>query len=164
MKIYDKLFKEKVKPLFSQALYCSVATVNEQGIPHVTPIGSVVLKDKANGWFFQKFTKNIPENANNCEFATIMAVNAGRWFWLKSLLKGSFKEPPAMRILVKLGQVRPATTEEGEKFKRRVNLFKRTKGYDMMWKDMSHIREFEIIEYKPVFIGQMTKNQFKQQK
>ncbi len=160
MKVDELMFKEKIKPVFSQAMFCSVATVNAEGMPHVSPIGSVVLNNSQSGWFFQKFTKNIPLNAEHCEYATIMAVNSSRWFWLKSLLKGAFKQPPAMRILVKLGQVRPATEKEGGKFKRRVNIFKRTKGYDMMWKDMSHIREFEIIEYKPVFIGKMTKNQF----
>ncbi len=160
MNIDDAVFKQKIKPLFSQAVFCSIATVSDAGRPHVTPIGSVILKDKSSGWFFQKFTKNIPQNAEHCEYATIMAVNAGRWYWLTSVLKGRFKKPPAMRLLVKLGQLRPATEFEGEKFQRRVGIFKRTKGYDMMWKAMSDIREFEIIEYKPVFIGKMTREQF----
>ena len=159
MQVSEQVFKQKIKPLFSQAVFCAVATVNAAGIPHVTPIGSVVLKDKNHGWFFQKFTKNIPKNTQHCQYATIMAVNDGKWFWLKSILKGQFKQPPAMRLLVKLGEFRPATLTEGQKFKRRVGLFKRTKGYQMMWQDMSDIREFEIIEFKPVFIGQMTRKQ-----
>ncbi len=161
MKVNDQLFKDKIKPLFSQAVFCSVATVSAEGMPHVTPIGSVVLKDKNNGWFFQKFTQNIPNNSQHCEYATIMAVNDGRWFWLKSLLKGQFKTPPAMRLLVKLGELRPATEAESQKFKRRVKPFKHTKGYAMMWQDMAEIRAFEIIEYKPVFIDKMTSQQFK---
>ena len=160
MKMNEQLFKRKIKPLFSQAVFCSVATVNTEGIPHVTPIGSVVLKNKNSGWFFQKFTKNIPKNADHCEYATIMAVNAGKWFWLKSVLQGRFKQPPAMRLMVKLGKYRPATQAEGQKVRRRVSIFKRTKGYQMMWQDMSDIREFEIIEYKPIYIGQMTHQQF----
>ena len=160
MNISDQLFKEKIKPLFSQAVFCSVATVNEQGMPHVTPIGSVVLMDKSHGWFFQKFTKNISSNSKHCEYATIMAVNDGRWYWLKSLLKGHFNTPPAMRLIVRLGNLRPATEAEVHKFKRRVKLFKHTKGYVKIWQDMTEIREFEIIEYKPVFIGQMTSQQF----
>ncbi len=160
MKMTDQLFKQKIKPLFSQAVFCSVATVNADGIPHVTPIGSVVLNDKKSGWFFQKFTKNIPKNAEHCEYATLMAVNDGKWFWLKSVLKGQFKQPPAMRLLVKLGEYRPATEAEGQKFRRRVNIFKRTKGYQKMWQDMSDVREFEIIEFKPIYISQMTSQQF----
>lgn len=160
MKVDNKLFREKVKPLFSGAVFCSVATVSDAGIPHVSPIGSVVLTDETKGWFFQKFTKSIPKNTEQCEYATIMAVNDGKWFWLKSVLKGQFKKPPAMRVLVKLGQLRPATEKEAEKFQRRVGIFKRTKGYAMMWQQMAQIREFEILEYKPVFIGKMTQKQF----
>ncbi len=160
MNVDDSVFKTKIKPLFSQAVFCSIATVNATGQPHVTPIGSVVLKDRSSGWFFQKFTKNIPNNATHCEYATIMAVNADRWYWLTSVFKGRFKKPPAMRLLVKLGQLRPATDVEAQKFQRRVGMFKRTKGYAMMWQQMSEVREFEIIEYKPVFIGKMTREQF----
>ncbi|TDR20495.1 pyridoxamine 5'-phosphate oxidase family protein [Marinicella litoralis] len=159
MQINDQLFKTKIKPLFSQAVFVAVATVNQAGMPHVTPIGSVVLKDKNRGWFFQKFTKNIPQNAEHCEYATLMAVNDGKWFWLKSLIKGQFKQPPAMRLLVKLGDLRPATEAEAQKFKRRVSLFKHSKGHALMWQDMANIREFEIIEYKPIYIGQMTAKQ-----
>ncbi len=160
MKINEQLFKEKIKPLFSRAVFCSVATVDVEGKPHVSPIGSVVLRDMKQGWFFQKFTKNIPQNANSCEYATIMAVNDSKWFWLKSIFKGQFKKPPAMRLLVKLGEVRCANEAETQKFQRRVGLFKRTKGYQLMWQEMANIREFEIIDYKPIYVGQMTKQQF----
>ena len=30
----------------------------------------------------------------------------------------------------------------------------------MLWVQMSNIRDFEMLEYKPVFIGKMTQNQF----
>lgn len=163
MQIDKQLFKTKVKPLFSKAIFCSVATVDSEGKPHVSPIGSVVLKNENQGWFFQKFTKNIPKNLIHNEYATIMAVNDGKWFWLKSVLKGQFNNPPALRLLVKLGQLRPASELEAQKFKRKVGLFKRTKGYAQMWQDMAEVREFEILEYKPVFIGKMTKHQFKRE-
>ncbi|MFC3192874.1 pyridoxamine 5'-phosphate oxidase family protein [Marinicella sediminis] len=161
MQVNDQLFLEKVKPLFSQAVYCSVATVDEAGEPHVSPIGSVVLKDKGSGWFFQKFTKSIPKNAVSCEYATLMAVNDGKWFWLKSLFKGRFNQPPALRIKVRLGVLRDATEDEMARFQRRVKPFRWTRGHALMWQDMAQVREFEIIEYLPVYIGQMTAVQFK---
>jgi len=156
----EQIFNNKIRPLFSQAMFCSVATVNANGIPHVTPIGSVVLKNQNSGWFFQKFTKKIPKNTEHCEYATLMAVNSNKWFWLKSVFKGGFKTPPAMRLTVKLGDYRPATETEAKKFQKRVGMFKRSKGYQLMWSEMSDIREFEILEYKPVYIGKMTQQQF----
>jgi hypothetical protein len=160
MKMTNKIFNTKIKPMFARAMYSSIATVNEKGIPHVSPIGSVFLVDKNKGYYFEKFTKNIPANLKNNNFATIMSVNDGKWFWLKSLIKGAFKRPPAIRIVVKLGQLRKPKGNEGVTFKKRVNIFRLTKGYNLLWKDMSHIREFEIIEYKPVYISKMTSIQF----
>jgi uncharacterized pyridoxamine 5'-phosphate oxidase family protein len=160
MKITDEVFKNKIKPLFAKAMFTSVATATEEGRPHVSPIGSVFLLNKDKGFYFEKFTKSIPKNSKHTPYATLMSVNVSKWFWLKSLLKGQFKSPPAIRLLVKLGELREKSNHEASVFKRKVSLFKRTKGYDLMWKDMSLIREFEIVEYKPVFIGKMTKGQF----
>ena len=160
MKITDEIYHNKIKPLFAKAMFTSVATVTENGMPHVSPIGSVFLLNKEKGFYFEKFTKNIPKNNQNTPYATLMSVNVSKWFWLKSLLKGQFKTPPAIRLLVKLGELREESNQEASGFKRKVNLFKRTKGYDLMWRDMSLIREFEIVDYNPVYIGKMTKTQF----
>ena len=161
MKITNEIYNNKIKPLFAQSVFCSVATVTDEGLPHVSPIGSIVILNKDKGQFFEKFTKNVPKNTNKNPYATIMCVNDGKWFWLKSLISGRFKNPPAIRLVVKMGELREGTEKEGRIFKNKVKLFKKTKGYQMMWKDMSQIREFEIIDYKPVFIGHMTRDQFK---
>lgn len=160
MKITDEIYTKKIKPLFAKSTFCSVATVTEEGLPHVSPIGSIVLLNKDKGQFFEKFTKNIPINTSQNSYATIMCVNDGKWFWLKSLIMGKFKTPPAIRLVVKMGALRVGTEKEGRIFKNKVKLFKKTKGYQMMWQEMSMIREFEIIEYKPVYIGKMTREQF----
>jgi hypothetical protein len=160
MKINDDVFNKKIKPLFANAVFTSVATVNAENQPHVSPIGSVYMLNKNKGFYFEKFTKNIGKNATQNSLATLMSVNVGRWYWLKSLLTGQFKTPPAIRILVKLGELRDGTESEMKLFQRRVSLFKKTKGYDKLWKEMSMVREFTVIEYKPVYIGPMTKEQF----
>jgi hypothetical protein len=156
----EEIYKSKIKPLFAKAMFTSVATVTEDGIPHVSPIGSVFLINKDKGFYLEKFTKNIPKNSKNMPYATLMSVNVSKWFWMKSLLKGQFKTPPAIRMVVKIGELREKSEQEASAFKKRVSLFKMTKGYALMWKDMSLIREFEIVDYKPVFIGKMTKSQF----
>ena len=160
MKITDEMFKKKIIPMFAKSKHCSIATVNTDGFAHVTPIGSVILHSKSKGVFFEKFTKNIPLNIEQNKLATIMCVDSGRWFWLKSLVSGKFKKPPAMRLVIKFGNLRKESNGEGDIFKRKVNIFKRTKGYKLLWSEMSEIREFEIIDYKPVYIGKMTSEQF----
>ena len=160
MKITDEIFKQKIKPLFAQSTFCSIATISSEGFAHISPIGSVILHNKSRGVFYEKFTKQIPENIKSNQLATIMCVNDGKWFWLKSLLKGKFKSPPAIRLVVKFGELRKEDNKEGKIFKRKVNIFRATKGYKLLWSEMSEIREFEIIDYKPVYISTMTKEQF----
>ena len=160
MKITDEVFNKKIKPLIAQSTYCSIATVSKEGVPHVTPIGSVIIKTKDSGIFYEKFTKKIPENSKHNQLATIMFVNDGNWFWFKSLFKGGFKTPPAIRMVIKFGELRQERAGEGNIFKRKVKMFSFTKGHKILWSDMSHVREFEIIDFKPVFIGKMTREQF----
>ncbi len=161
MRVDETLFKEKIRPLFARATHCAIATVNADGTPHLTPIGSVVLESPERGWFFQKFTQRIPRNAEQCDVATIMAVNDRRLFWLGSLLKGRFAQPPAMRLKVRLGALQDASEAQARRFQKRVALFRGTRGHQLLWSQMSQVRSFEIIEWLPVHIGPMTATQFK---
>lgn len=82
---------QKVKSVLEQgqasSIYCSIATVNPDSTPHITPVGTVFLRDDQTGYFFDHYAealgKNIDQNPDVC----VMAVNAGRLFWFKSLLK-----------------------------------------------------------------------------
>src|SRR5690554_4484724 len=77
---------KKVKSVLEQGqastVYCSIATVNPDGTPHITPVGTVFLRADQSGYFFDHYAEalgnNIDQNPNVC----IMAVNAGRFFWL----------------------------------------------------------------------------------
>src|SRR5690554_5010686 len=103
---------KKVKSVLEQGqastVYCSIATVNPYGTPHITPVGTVFLRNDQSGYFFDHYAealgKNIDQNPNVC----IMAVNAGRFFWLRSLLKGRFVAPPGVRLYGKVGRMREA--------------------------------------------------------
>ena len=81
---------------FATNLHVAVATVDAEEQPHVTPIGSFFLnRDKFSGFYFEIFTRNIPKNAVTNPKVCIMAVNSGRWYWLKSLVLGKFATPPS---------------------------------------------------------------------
>ena len=67
----DQMFRDKVKPLFSQAVFCSVTTVVEQVQSHIIPIGSVVLKDKSSGWLLQKFKRRASLFKHTIRYATM---------------------------------------------------------------------------------------------
>ena len=94
---------------FKSCLHFAMATVNEDGSPHITPIGSLILREDQTGFFFDEYcTKtraNIVRNPRVC----FLAVNADRPFWVKSLIVGKFSAPPAVRLMGTVKELREAT-------------------------------------------------------
>lgn len=88
----------------ASTIYCSIATVNPDGTPHITPVGTVFLREDQTGYFFDHYAEalgqNIDQNPNVC----IMAVNAGKLYWLRSLFKGRFVSPPGCVYMAKLAR------------------------------------------------------------
>ncbi|OHU85173.1 MULTISPECIES: hypothetical protein [Pseudoalteromonas] len=146
--------------LFS-SLHYAIASVDENGSPHLTPIGSLMLGTLTNGQaqacYFERFTKQLPSNAKHNTNVCILAVNSSKWFWFQSLLKGQFLHQPAVRLAGQLGPLRLATDEEIQRWQRRVRLLRFTKGHRLMWQSMRHVRDITITEVKAVNIGKMTR-------
>jgi hypothetical protein len=136
--------------------FCSIATVDEQGMPNVTPIGSLILKEKGCGSFFDIFTealsKNIGSNPNIC----IVYVNTGKFYWIKSMYKGRFASPVGVKLLGKAGSKRAATPEEVEAFRNRIKLLKPFKGYRVLWGDLPFVRDVVLTDYFLINTGEMT--------
>lgn len=142
----------------ASTIYCSIATINPDGTPHITPVGTVLLRDDQTGYFFDHYAKslgsNIDQNPNIC----VMAVNAGRIYWLRSLIKGRFISSPGVRLYGKAGPVRPATPEEIARIERRVKSTRWLKGSRKLWSDFTHVRDIEFSSYKPVAYPVMMEN------
>jgi len=82
--IVKKIFKQS----FSSSFHFSIATVDENGKPHVTPIGSLILGNPGQAIYFEEFPSKLPINLKTNKHVSILAVNSSKWFWLKSLIKG----------------------------------------------------------------------------
>ena len=147
------LFKDSFKSSFHYAL----ATVTENGDPHVTPIGSLILDKPGHGFYFEKFPKHLPHNFGSNKQVCVLAVNSSRWFWLKSLVGGKFASPPAVRLYGVAGELREATDAEIALWQKRVRRVSFSKGHALMWQDMSMVREIMFTRAEPVHIGEMTR-------
>ncbi|WP_434352939.1 pyridoxamine 5'-phosphate oxidase family protein [Psychrobacter sp. HD31] len=145
---------QKVKKVLEEGqastIYCSIATVNPDGSPHITPVGTVFLRDDLTGYFFDHYAVKMGENIDSNPNICIMAVNAGRMFWLRSLIKGKFVSHPGVRLYGKAGPVRPATKEEIKKIEDRVKPTKWLKGAGLLWTDFTHVRDVDFSDYKPI--------------
>ena len=137
----------------AQNLQQAIATVDELGLPQITPIGTVFLNDDQTGFYFEMYTKTLPDCAETTKRMAILGVNTSKWYWFKALFKGVFYGPPAIKLYGQLGQRRRANETELKRLDRRLSFAKRMKGYDLLWKNMAVIREFSIDAYKMIEFG-----------
>ncbi len=151
---------DEIRSLFNKSLktakHLSFATVDKDGNPHITPIGSLILKNDCTGFFSDKFPKRMKDNFQHSDRVAILAVNTGSWFWFKSIRKGKFATLPGMRLYGSVGEKRKATEKEKQAWLKQVKFAKGTKGYNLLWKDMPYVRDIHFDDFRPVLAGEMT--------
>ncbi len=147
---------------FRSSSHFAFSTVNPDGTPHVTPIGSLVLRrGEPKAIYFEAFTMKMPANVDAGSRVCILAVDSGKWFWFKSLLGGRFARPPAVRLVGTVGAARQPTDEERQLWYRRVDSVKWSKGYKLLWTNFRCVRDIEFDAFEPVNLGLMTKGHWK---
>jgi hypothetical protein len=151
-----KVFDEAYKSCF----HFAVASVNTDGTPHVTPIGGLFLRDDPTGFYFEEFPSRLPGNLKSNPRVCIMAVNADKMFWGKSLLEGKFPAPPGIRLTGTAGELRLAAQEENAMWQKKVGFAKALKGYKIMWENMGHVRDIKFDSFEPIYLSEMTEGLF----
>ena len=147
-----KLFRRS----FRSSFHYAIASVNIHGEPHVTPIGSLILRGPGKGFYFEEFTRQLSVNLQGNRQVCILAVNSSRWLWARSLFSGRFPSPPAVRLFGTVGEPREATEAEIRLWHERVSMVRVSKGFAMLWKNMRTVRDVEFSRVEPVYMGEMT--------
>jgi hypothetical protein len=150
------LVRRGVTDAFRSSLHCSVATLNEDGSPHLTPIGSVLLTEVGRGIYFEIFTTQLARNLERDPRLEVMAVHGGKGFWLSALARGRFSRPPGFRLSGRAGPRRPATAEEQCRWRRTVRRLRRLRGHDLLWGQLTHVRDLTFDAVTPVRVGALT--------
>ena len=148
--------KELFRDSFRSSFHYAIASVSEDGEPHVTPIGSLIPGKPGEGIYFEKFAQGLSRNIDHNNRICVLAVNSSRGFWLKSLIGGRFRFPPAVRLHGTAQKLRPATEMEMSMWQKRVSAVRHTKGHKLMWSEMDMVREIKFDRIDAVHIGQMT--------
>jgi len=129
--------------------FFSIATVDENGNPHVTPIGHVYFRNNMTGYYFDAYSKAMPKNFITNNRICLMAVNSGNWFWLTSLLRGRFASAPAVRLFGEVSDARDATAEEIEILKNSIKITSKLKGHELLWGDLTRVRDMTFTDFSP---------------
>lgn len=144
-----------VEALFSKVQHVSIGTIDEDGFPRISPIGSVHFSSEGQGYYFEKFPQTMRQNMDRDPRMSMMAVQPGPGFWIKSLWKGRFASQPALRLFCEAGKRRAATEAEIDIWLAKVRPFRFFKGHDLLWKGMSEVREFKVLRIESVELGRM---------
>jgi len=76
----------------------AIASVDPEGRPHVTPVGTLFLRDDLTGFYFEQYTSTLTHHLDTNPQVCVMAVDRGSWFWFRSLLAARFTAPPGVRL------------------------------------------------------------------
>jgi len=155
-KHWDQIRKLASSSLKS-SMHFAIATVDDKGLPHNTPIGSLILNQDYTGFYFERFTAGMPKRFLSNKNVSVLMVNSSLGFWVKSLIKGHFETPLAVRLIGEVGEPRKATELEINRWQKRVKAFSWTKGHSLLWKEMSHVRDIKFTGMEKVTTGAMTR-------
>lgn len=134
----------------TSSLHCAIASVGPDVAPHVTPVGTVFLRDDRTGFYFDQYTSALGRNVDADPRVCLMAVDTGRVFWLRSLITGHFIAPRAVRLYGTAGPRRPATQLERYQVRRSVRKTQWSRGGKMLWSNFSHVRDIAFTGFRPV--------------
>jgi len=151
-----KIIRRHFNKSFSSNFYVSIASVDSENNPTVTPIGSLFLNDNQAGFYFEKFPSKLPKHAKTNPKVCLLGVNSGRIFWIKALFKGKFADYPAIKLYGELGERRKATDREIERLNRRMKITNGLKGNTYLWKKMEFVREIKFTNAEKINLGKMT--------
>lgn len=150
----DELHWAAVKDIVARAkkstLHCAIASTDADGAPHITPVGTVFLRDDRTGFYFDEYTSALARNVDRDPRVCVMAVDAGRMFWLRALVTGRFTAPPAVRLYGTVGALRAASPQELEQVRQSVGAVRRLKGGKLLWSDFSQVRDIAFSGFRPV--------------
>lgn len=141
---------------FKSSLHVSVASVDVENNPTVTPIGSLFLNNDQTGFYFEKFPTKLPVNIKSNINICVLGVNSSKWFWVRSLFKEKFSNTPAIKLYGILGEKRKATEEENRALVRRMRSTNRLKGHKYLWGKMDSVREITFSRVEKINLGKMT--------
>ncbi len=143
---------------FKTSFHVSIASVDKDNNPTVTPIGSLFLNKNQTGFYFEKYPTKLPENSKYNKNICILGVNSNTLFWLTSLFDGQFNSYPAIKLYGQLGELRKASDLEVKRLRTRMSMTKWLKGNSYLWGEMEYVREVIFTKAEKINLGKMTHN------
>lgn len=152
------VIREHFNLSFRSNFHVSIASVDKESNPTVTPVGSLFLNDNQTEFYFEKYPKKLPKHAESNPNVCVLGVNSSTFFWIKSLFSQKFKKYPGIKLYGQLGAQRKATDHEIKRLQRRMKATKMLKGNSYLWGNMQNVRDITFTKAEKINLGEMTKD------
>jgi hypothetical protein len=136
-------------------VHCAIGSIGQDGMPNVTPVGTVFLRDDLSGYYFDQYASGLGRNIDANPRVCVMAVDGGRLFWMRSLFTGRFALPPGVRLYGTAGPRRAASDEELRLIQERTRPTQWLRGSRLLWSDFTHVRDIAFTGFRPVLYPKM---------
>ncbi len=140
---------------FASSFHFAVGSLGEDGSPNLTPIGSLVLGDVGRGFYFDGYAAGLGRRVERDSRVCVMAVDASRWRMIQALWRGEARRPYGVRLHGTVGERRPATAAELERFQRRVRPLRFLRGHALLWGHLRTVRDVRFHAFEPVRIASL---------
>jgi len=137
--------------------YCALGSVDEDGFPRVTPVGTLFLEEDMRGFYFELYSRRMAKNLDRNQRICALVVDTSMSLWGRALMGGRFHRPPAVRLMGTAGKRREATSAEMDALRKQTGRFRFLKAYPHMWGGMKQVREIHFHACEPVDCGRMTR-------
>jgi uncharacterized protein len=134
----------------ASSFHCTIASVDADGLPTITPIGTLFLREDCTGYFFDAHTSALGRNVARDARVCVAAVDARRGFWFRSLLLGRSIAPPGVRLYGTVNTARPATAAERAAVARRTRMTRGLRGHRLLWRHFESVRGIHFDAFRPV--------------
>ena len=152
---WQTLRQEFIKCQRTSSGVVQIASVDSQGNPNMTPIGSLFLGDEKKAFFCNRFPANLNQNIKTNNQVCVIAMNSSKRFWFTSLFKGKFSGQPGIKLYGRVSAKRPIRPEEKQRWEKMVKPFRYFKGYTLLWKNMDHVSDIVFDAYEYLNTGEM---------
>ena len=147
-----------VNRAFGSHFHSVLGSVDEKGVPHLTPVGSLMLGAPGEALFFPIFTSGLRRRLAADPKVGILSVDGRASTWISALASGRFRQPIGVRMhAVAKGAPRPVTKEELLRWHRRVGWLRWFPAYPKLWGKIEEVQELKIYRVEPIRLGALTK-------
>jgi hypothetical protein len=147
--------RDVLRGALRSSLQVGIASLNPDGSPHVTPIGSLFLGDLGQGFYFEAYAKTLAQNIEHDPRICVSLTNSDRWRFLVAIARGRAGYPFGVRLHGTAGRLRDAMPSEVGQFMRRVRRLRFLRGHGLIWARMRQVRDvqfhsFDLVKIPPL--------------